>query len=127
MFIGLGRRKEAKARVKFIEGSGQIFINGRNTNVNIEHNHGYQSIIFKLLSNSSLPKKYDIIISVHGGGVKGQIDAIQLGMAKALCQLNPSDKSSLKTKGFLKYDLRSKERRKYGLKKARKAPQFSKR
>jgi small subunit ribosomal protein S9 len=75
----------------------------------------------------SLEKKYDIIVKVEGGGLVGQAEAIQLGVARALCTLEISYRSILKERGYLRRDSRCKERRKYGLKKARKAPQFSKR
>ena len=127
MVIGLGRRKEANAKIKILQGSGQILINGQKLNSYIQKNLIYRSIISKPLEVLGLTNKYDILAQVKGSGLKCQMDAIQLGIARALCNLNPSYKVPLKVKGFLKRDSRSKERRKYGLKKARKAPQFSKR
>ena len=127
MLISLGRRKEAKAKVKLIAGSGKILINGHDSNSYIQQNLAYQSIISKPLETLSLSKEYDIIVHVCGGGVKGQMEAIQFGIARALYKLNPSYKTPLKSMGYLTRDSRSKERYKYGLKKARKAPQFSKR
>lgn len=127
MVIGLGRRKEANAKVKLLQGSGQILINGQKINSYIQKNLIYRSIISKPLESLGLTNSYDIIAHVRGSGVKCQMEAIQLGIARALCTLNPSYKVPLKLRGFLKRDSRSKERRKYGLKKARKAPQFSKR
>ena len=121
MSIGLGRRKEASAKVKLILGTGKVFINKQKTNF-IK-----KSIIFKPLQSLGLEKNYDVIIQVQGSGIKGQIQAIQLGIARAICDINPLYRSPLKTRGYLTRDSRSKERRKYGLKKARKAPQFSKR
>ena len=127
MVISLGRRKEASAKVKLLQGSGQILINGKKANSYIQKNLIYQSIIYKPLESLGLIHNYDIIAHVKGSGIKCQMEAIQLGIARSLCTLNPSYKLPLKLRGFLKSDSRSKERRKYGLKKARKAPQFSKR
>ena len=127
MIISLGRRKEASAKIKLIPGSGTITINGQNVNSYTQQNLVYRSIIYRPLESLGLSKDYDIIIHVHGSGLKGQMEAIQLGIARALCKLNSSYKIPLKSRGYLTRDSRSKERRKYGLKKARKAPQFSKR
>lgn len=127
MVIGLGRRKEANAKIQLLQGSGKILINGQNVNSYIQQNLIYQSLIYKPLDSLGLTHNYDIIVHVRGSGIKSQMEAIQLGIARALCKLNPSYKIPLKLRGFLKRDSRSKERRKYGLKKARKAPQFSKR
>ena len=127
MTISLGRRKEASAKVKLIPGSGKATINGKNLNRYIQDNLIYRSTIYKPLQNLGLQKEYDIIIYVKGSGLKGQMEAIQLAISKALCKINSSYKIALKSRGYLTRDSRSKERRKYGLKKARKAPQFSKR
>lgn len=127
MIIGLGRRKEASAKVQLLEGSGSIIINGKDINFYIQNNLIYRSLIFKPLESLGLSNNYDIVAHVRGSGIKAQMEAIQLGLARALYRLNPSYKIPLKSRGFLKRDSRSKERRKYGLKKARKAPQFSKR
>jgi small subunit ribosomal protein S9 len=127
MAIGLGRRKEAKAKVKLVPGTGEFIINESNSNFYIYQNLVYRSIISKPLESLGLEKNYDVIINVCGGGVKGQIEAAQLGIARAICLLNPSYRTPLKLRGYLTRNSRSKERRKYGLKKARKASQFSKR
>lgn len=127
MIISLGRRKEASAKVKLISGSGKIIINGQNLDFYIQENLVYKSIIYKPFESLGLQKDYDIIAHVKGSGLKGQMGAIQLAIARALCKLNSSYKIPLKSRGYLTRDSRSKERRKYGLKKARKAPQFSKR
>ena len=79
------------------------------------------------LTTLGLENMYDIYVNTHGGGLKGQADAIKLGVARALCYMSPENRMSLKAEGFLTRDSRRKERKKYGLKKARKAPQFSKR
>ena len=121
MYIGLGRRKEASAKVNLISGTGNIFINKQKSSfIN-------KSIILKPLQSLGLEKNYDAFIQVKGSGINGQIQAIQLGVARAICNINPLYRGPLKKGGFLTRDSRSKERRKYGLKKARKAPQFSKR
>ena len=129
MIISLGRRKEASAKVKLIPGSGKMLINGKKLNFYIQKNLVYRSIIYKPFESLGLKNEneYDIIIHVKGSGLQGQMGAIQLAIARALCQLNSSYKMPLKSRGYLTRDSRSKERRKYGLKKARKAPQFSKR
>ena len=127
MFIGLGRRKEASAKTKLIPGSGIIIINQQILDSNSPNNLVYRTILNKPLKTLGLENNYDIIAKVVGGGKKSQIEAIQLGIARAISQINFIYRAPLKTQGFLTRDARSKERRKYGLKKARKAPQFSKR
>lgn len=127
MIITVGKRKEATAKVQILKGSGQILINNKGINSYVQNNLIYLSLIYKPLIHLNLINHYNIIINVRGGGLKGQTEAIQLGIAKCLCKLNHSYKESLKSKGYLRRDSRIKERRKYGLKKARKAPQFSKR
>ena len=127
MVIGLGRRKEASAKVKLIPGTGELIINKSKYNFYTQQNLVYRSIISKPLESLGLEKNYDAIISVCGGGIKSQIEAAQLGIARAICQINSSYRTPLKIRGYLTRDSRSKERRKYGLKKARKASQFSKR
>jgi len=127
MVIGLGRRKEARAKVRLVPGTGEFTINNSKYNFYINQNLVYRSIISKPLESLGLEKNYDAIIYVCGGGIKGQIEAAQLGLARAVCLLNPSYRTPLKLRGYLTRDSRSKERRKYGLKKARKASQFSKR
>ena len=127
MFNGLGRRKEASAKITLAPGEGKVIITKQKINSYINQNLTYQSIIYKPLESLGLEKSYDIIAQVRGGGLNAQIEAMQLAIARALCKLNFSYRKPLKSRGFLTRDSRSKERRKYGLKKARKAPQFSKR
>lgn len=127
MVIGLGRRKEASAKVKLIPGNGEIIINRSISNFGTQQNLVYRSIILKPLESLGLDKNYDVIINTCGGGVKGQIEAAQLGLARAICQISFSYRTPLKIRGYLTRNSKSKERRKYGLKKARKASQFSKR
>lgn len=127
MSIGVGRRKEASAKVQLIPGTGEVIIGSYTSNLSTYENLIYTSIILKPLKCLDLEKMYDVIINVHGGGLKGQTEAVQLGVARAICELNPLYRTPLKIHGFLTRDPRAKERRKYGLKKARKASQFSKR
>ena len=127
MFIGLGRRKEASAKIKLIPGSGIIIINRQTLESTSPNTIIDRTIINKPLKTLGLENNYNIIVNVIGGGKKSQIEAIQLGLARAISQINVIYRTPLKTQGYLTRDARSKERRKYGLKKARKAPQFSKR
>ena len=127
MVIGLGRRKESSAKVKLIPGKGELRINNSITKFYNQQSLVYRSIISKPLEILGLDKNYDIIIHVHGGGINGQIEAVRLAVARAVCKINSSFRVPLKSRGFLTRDSRAKERRKYGLKKARKASQFSKR
>ncbi len=122
-----GRRKSAIAQVKLVEGSSDVVINGKPAAVYMQENAFAIASMEAPLRVVKLQKKCGIIITVRGGGLTGQAEAIQLGIARALSVLKPSFRASLKEKGLLTRDSRCKERRKYGLKKARKAPQFSKR
>lgn len=124
---GLGRRKSATARVKLTLGSGQIRINNRDGIEYMQQNTAYLQKIISPLKILELENNYDIIVRTKGGGLTGQSDAITLGIARALTQLNPEHRTVLKQNGTLTRDPRIKERKKYGLKKARKASQFSKR
>ena len=126
MFYGTGRRKSSIARVRLVEGTGVITINGKN----IEEYLGTDTlkvIVRQPLTATNTLDKYDVICSVQGGGFTGQAGAIRLGIARALLEANSEYRPTLKSAGFLTRDSRQKERKKYGLKKARKAPQFSKR
>ena len=126
-FYGTGRRKSSVARVRVYEnGTGAITINGRDIN----EYFGLDTL--KLVVNQPLVTtatvgKFDIVITVAGGGVSGQAGAIRHGISRALTLLNPEFRPALKAAGFLTRDPRMKERKKYGLKAARRAPQFSKR
>ena len=126
-FYGTGRRKSSVARVRVYEnGTGSIIINGRE----IDNYFGLDTL--KLIVNqplvaANLVGKVDVVVSVAGGGVSGQAGAIRHGISRALLQLNPEYRATLKAAGFLTRDPRMKERKKYGLKAARRAPQFSKR
>ena len=126
MFYGTGRRKSSIARVRLVEGKGTITING----VNIDEYLGQETlkvIVKQPLTVTNTVDKYDVICKVQGGGFTGQAGAIRHGIARALNEANSEYRPALKSNGFLTRDPRMKERKKYGLKKARKAPQFSKR
>jgi small subunit ribosomal protein S9 len=127
VYWGTGRRKAAIARVRLVPGDGQITINGRPGNVYLQYNASYLSSAKAPLETLGLENDYNILANVRGGGLTGHADAIKMGVARALCELDPENRKPLKTEGYLTRDPRCKERRKYGLKKARKAPQFSKR
>ena len=125
-YYGTGRRKNAIARVRLTEGSGKITINGKD----IEEFFGMETlkvIVKQPLTVTNTTAKYDVIAKVTGGGFTGQAGAIRHGIARALNEANEEFRPALKQNGFLTRDPRMKERKKYGLKKARKAPQFSKR
>jgi small subunit ribosomal protein S9 len=121
-----GRRKRAVARVRFREGTGVVTVNGRSAEDYFPSEaHRTHFMAPMLLINPS--ETYDIDATVHGGGPTGQAGAMRLGVARALVLLDPEVRAELKTEGMLTRDSRKKESKKYGLKKARKAPQYSKR
>ena len=123
---GTGRRKKAVARVRLVAGKGNITINGRT----LEDFFGLETLRMNVkqpLVMTNTESKYDMIVKVVGGGYTGQAGAIRHGLSRALVKANEEYKLTLKKAGFLTRDPRMKERKKYGLKKARKAPQFSKR
>ena len=126
VFYGTGRRKSSIARVRLVEGNGKITINGKD----IDEYLGTETlkvIVRQPLTATNTVDKYDVICKVQGGGFTGQAGAIRLGVARALLEANGEYRPVLKAAGFLTRDPRMKERKKYGLKKARRAPQFSKR
>jgi len=125
--IGLGKRKQAVARVFLIPGSGDITINKISGNQYLQYNDTYLSTVLAPLKKAKLDSQFNIIAFVKGGGLTGQADAIKLGVARQLCKMNEHYRTVLKPDGFLTRDPRIKERKKYGLRKARKAPQYSKR
>ena len=127
VYRGTGRRKTSVARVRLVPGSGTITINGRPGDHYLNFNPAYLAAVKAPLQTLGLSDSYDILVNVYGGGLTGQSDAIKQGAARALCELSLDNRKPLKTEGHLSRDPRAKERRKYGLKKARKAPQFSKR
>lgn len=126
MYQGTGRRKTAIARVRIVPGDGGIMVNGRKA----EDYFGTLSLLVTVKEPLVLTQnlgRFDVIANVQGGGTSGQAGAIRLGIARALIKADPGLRPTLKKAGFLTRDPRMKERRKYGLKKARKAPQYSKR
>ena len=126
VFLGTGRRKSSIARVRLVEGKGNITINGKD--INEYFGEETLRVIVKLpLTVTNTLAKYDVIAKVQGGGFTGQAGAVRHGIARALNEANEEYRPVLKSNGFLTRDPRMKERKKYGLKKARKAPQFSKR
>ena len=126
-FWGTGRRKKAIARVRLIPGgNGTIVINDRAFEDYFPQGT-LQYIVKQPIALMEVESKYDIIVNVIGGGYTGQAGAIRLGIARALLEAEENSRSALKAAGFLTRDPRAKERKKYGLKKARRAPQFSKR
>ena len=124
--IGTGRRKEAIARVRIQPGSGQWLINGRKLDEYFP-NKVHQQLISEPFVTLGAEDQFDVIARITGGGVTGQAGALRLGIARALILVDPENRNTLKRAGFLTRDARVKERKKYGLKKARKAPQYSKR
>lgn len=126
-YWGTGRRKEAIARVRLVPGSGELRVNGKPGNVYLQYNPAYIASTRTPLETLGLEAEYDILVNVRGGGLTGQAEAIRLGVARALCELDPDNRQPLKAEGYLTRDPRAKERKKYGLRKARKAPQYSKR
>ena len=126
VFQGTGRRKESIARVRVMAGKGEVTVNGKNLD------EYFGSDILKVIVNqpfavTNTVGKYDVVVKVVGGGLTGQAGAIRHGIARALNEANSEFRPALKAAGLLTRDPRMKERKKYGMKKARKAPQFSKR
>lgn len=122
----VGRRKEAVARVRLVPGTGQWRLNGRTLEAYFP-NKVHQQTVREPLVSLELGERYDVIARLVGGGVSGQAGALRLGIARALVEIDDASRPALKREGFLTRDARVKERKKYGLKKARKAPQYSKR
>lgn len=125
-FYGTGRRKESVARVRLVPGDGRIIVNGRT----LDEYFGLETlraIVRQPLVLTDTLGRYDVLVNVKGGGISGQAGAIRHGIARALLQVDPELRPVLKKAGFLTRDPRMVERKKYGLKKARRAPQFSKR
>jgi len=125
-YLGTGRRKTAVARVRLLPGDGNITINGKTFETYFP-NRTLRLIVMQPLVLTELAARFDVIARVHGGGVSGQAGAVRLGIARALVKSNPELRKQLRRAGFVTRDPRMKERKKYGLHKARKAPQYSKR
>ena len=125
--LGIGKRKQAIARVFLIPGTGNITINKIPGEKYLQYNTTYLTNLWFPLKILNLEKRFDVFVIVKGGGLTGQAEAIRLGIARLLCKIEQQNRVILKHKGLLTRDARVKERKKYGLRKARKAPQYSKR
>ena len=126
IYLGTGRRKSSVAQVKMTSGSGKITVNGRDVREFFPYETNVMDLMQPLVAKKK-KKTFDIDVKVNGGGFTGQAGAVRHGIARALLLANGEYRPTLKAAGFLTRDPRMKERKKYGLKKARKAPQFSKR
>jgi len=126
-YYGTGRRKHAVARVRLVPGEGRVIINKRDMDDYFGGMETLKLIVKQPLELTDTADKYDVLVNVTGGGLTGQAGAIRHGIARALLQANPDLRPTLKAAKFLTRDPRMKERKKYGLKAARRAPQFSKR
>ncbi|MBS7528190.1 MAG: small subunit ribosomal protein [Clostridiales bacterium] len=125
-YQGTGRRKLAVARVRLVPGTGKFIVNGRD----VDEYFNFETLrkeVRRPLVMTNTSSKYDVIVRVHGGGFTGQAGAVRHGLSRALLQVDAEFRPTLKSAGFLTRDSRMKERKKYGLKAARRAPQFSKR
>ena len=125
-FYGTGRRKSSVARVRLIPGNGNITVNKRS----LDDYFGMELLrreVKRPLELVGVEGKFDVVATVRGGGTTGQSGALRHGISRALCQVDPENRAALKAAGFITRDPRMKERKKYGLKKARRASQFSKR
>jgi small subunit ribosomal protein S9 len=126
-YEGIGRRKESTARVRLMAGSGQFTVNGKLMEEYFNRQGDPEAALAPLEKAGENRSQLDISVIVQGGGVTGQTDAVQLGMARALVKMNPDLKETMRRAGFLTRDARIKERKKPGLKRARKAPTYTKR
>ena len=126
VYQATGRRKSSVARVRLVPGTGKFVVNGRNF-VEYIPSAAIRLDVLQPLNLTETSTQYDIFVNVNGGGISGQAGAMRLGIARALMLVNPEFRGPLKKAGLITRDPRSTERKKYGLKKARRAPQFSKR
>ena len=126
-YEGIGRRKESTARVRLMDGSGKFMVNDKEAGAYFTRQGDLESILAPLTTIGQSLKSYDISVKVAGGGVTGQTSAVQLGVARAIVKINGDWSSAMRKGGFLTRDARIKERKKPGLKKARKAPTYTKR
>jgi len=124
VYWGTGRRKSSVARVRLVPGTGIVTVNKRPGDIYFNQIPTYISTVKAPLETLGLENSYDILVTAHGGGLTGQADAVKLGVARAICELAPENRQPLKSEGYLTRDPRAKERKKYGLHKARKAPQY---
>ena len=127
IYQAVGRRKESTANVKLTAGNGLFLVNQKPVESYFHCSSEYLNKLKAPLLALGLESKYDISVVTRGGGLHGQMDAVRLGIARALCSISIDQRPPLKKEGYLTRDPRSKERKKYGLRKARKAPQYSKR
>jgi len=126
-FEGIGRRKESVARVRVMKGSGQFIVNSKPLAEYFTRYGDTEAVLAPIQATGDSPSLYDVTVIVKGGGVNGQKDAVQMGLARALVLMNPGSKPVMRKEGFLTRDPRIKERKKPGLKRARKAPTYTKR
>jgi len=126
-YEGIGRRKESTARVRLMNGSGQFLVNEKTVEEYFPRLGDVESIVAPLDAAGENRSQLDITVQVKGGGITGQTDAVQLGVARALVKMNPDLQPAMRKGGFLTRDARVKERKKPGLKRARKAPTYTKR
>ena len=126
-YEGVGRRKQSIARVRIMNGSGQFIVNEKDAPVYFNRLGDLEAVLAVLKAAGQEAKTYDISVVVTGGGVTGQTDSVQLGLARAMVKMNPENVSAMRKAGFLTRDARVKERKKPGLKRARKAPTYTKR
>ena len=126
-FEGIGRRKESSARVRIMKGSGAFIVNEKPIDEYFTRFGDSEMILAPMIAAGMDRNAYDVTVKVQGGGVTGQTDAVQLGLARAMLKMNPDDIGSLRKGNYLSRDPRIKERKKPGLKRARKAPTYTKR
>lgn len=126
-YYGTGRRKSATARVRLLPGTGTVKINGRTMEDYIGGRHGLEKLITQPFTAADAVGRFDVFVTVRGGGISGQLGAVRHGIARALAEAAPQNRPALRTDGLLTRDSRVKERKKFGRKKARKRFQFSKR
>lgn len=126
-YTAVGRRKAAIAKATLSTGKGEILVNNKPAELYFNYNSTYLNTLKGPLSSLELDNEYDLKISARGGGLKGQVEASKLALARALCYVSQEKRPTLKHENYLTRDARVKERKKYGLRKARKAPQYSKR
>ncbi len=126
-YEGIGRRKESTARVRLMNGSGQFIVNGKNLEEFFTRAGDADNILRPFNATGQERAQYDVSVLVRGGGVTGQTDSVRLGLARALINLNPEWQPHLRKAGLVTRDARAKERKKPGLKRARKAPTYTKR
>jgi small subunit ribosomal protein S9 len=126
-YEGVGRRKQSIARVRIMNGSGQFIVNEKEAPAYFNRLGDMEAILAVLKAAGQDAKIYDISVVVTGGGVTGQTDSVQLGLARAMVKMDPENVSAMRKAGFLTRDARVKERKKPGLKRARKAPTYTKR